>query len=177
MTSKEKTINIDPEYGVDSRYKTPKEKAIDAVALMEARLERMKNLPKEQILKAELLQLRLKIENYLRDPDYDNKNDFAHFLELYVDTIYSKRSEFAEDINVTPVFLSKVINKHREPKDEFILKLMIHSEKVFKNWGDFPKELWYQVYFHEKLSNTMSSQHKWSAKLEEQVKVSPTIVK
>jgi tRNA uridine 5-carboxymethylaminomethyl modification enzyme len=89
---------------------------------MQARLERMKNVPKEQILRAKLLQLKMKMEDYLKNPVYDNQNHFAQFLEFYVDTIYSKRIDFAKDINVTPNFLSKIINSHREPKEEFILK-------------------------------------------------------
>jgi hypothetical protein len=171
MNKEQNMINADTEYGVDSRYETTKDREQDAVALMQARLERMKNLPKEQVLRAKLLQLKLKMENYLKAPVYDNQNHFAQFLETYVDAIYSKRSEFAKDINVTPVFLSKVINSHREPKEEFILKLMVHSEKVFKQMGAFHNETWYQVYFHEKLCDTMSSQDEWRPKIEKQVKL------
>jgi hypothetical protein len=118
---------------------------------MQARLERMKNLPKEEILRAKLMQLKLRMENYLQKRVYDHQNHFALFLETYVDTMYAKRSEFAKAINVTPVFLSQVTNNHREPKEEFILKLMIHSEKVFKFVGEFHKTLWYQVYFQDKI--------------------------
>ncbi|HLF65618.1 MAG TPA: hypothetical protein VI603_17780 [Saprospiraceae bacterium] len=177
MTKKKNIINADSGYGVDSRYKTTKEREHDSVALMEARLERIKKLPREQILRAKLLQLKLKMENYLKEPVYDNQNHFANFLETYVDTIYSKRSEFAKDINVTPVFLSKVINSHREPKEEFILKLMIHSEKVFKHVGEFHETTWYQIYFHEKLCDTMSNQNKWRPNIEKQVKLTESIVK
>ena len=177
MTNKHNINNIDPEFGVDSRYKTNKEKEQDSVALMQARLDRMKNLPREQVLRAKLLQLKLKMENYLKEPVYDNQNHFAYFLETYVDAIYSKRSEFASDINVTPVFLSQVINSHREPKEEFILKLMIHSEKIFEHVSEFHKKTWYQIYFHEKLCDTMSSQDKWRPEIEKQVKLTDLIDK
>ena len=177
MTHKKNIINADSEYGVDSRYKTTKERKHDSVALMEARLERIKKLSREQILRAKLLQLKLKMENYLKEPVYDSQNHFANFLETYVDTIYSRRSEFAKDINVTPVFLSKVINSHREPNEEFILKLMIHSEKVFKHVGEFDEKTWYQIYFHEKLCDTMSNENKWRPKIEKQVKLTQSIVK
>jgi hypothetical protein len=60
MTTKNKNINNDFEFGIDSRYKTKNEREEDAVALMQARLDRMKNLSKEQILCAKLLQLKLK---------------------------------------------------------------------------------------------------------------------
>lgn len=177
MTKKKNIINDDSEFGVDSRYKTTKERELDSVALMEARLERLKKLPREQILRAKLLQLKLKMDNYLKEPVYDNQNHFAYFLKTYVDTIYSKRNDFAMDINVTPVFLSQVINRHRQPRDEFILKLMIHSEKVFKHVGEFHNKTWYQIYYHEKLCDTMSNQNKWKHKIEKQVKLTESIFK
>ncbi|MBK7391155.1 MAG: hypothetical protein IPI23_19430 [Bacteroidetes bacterium] len=165
-----KNKNVDAEFGVDSRYKTKKERDADSVALMQSRLDRMKNLSEEDILRAKLLQLKLKMEKYLMEPVYDNKHHFTQFLVTYVDTIYSKRSDFAKDINVTANFLSKVINSHREPKEEFILKLMIHSEKVFKTISEFHNTVWYQVYYREKLSETMSSQNEWRPVIEKQVK-------
>lgn len=176
MTKKPNIINTDSEFGVDSRYKSAKDKEDDSVALMEARLARMKNLSKEDILRAKLLQLKLRMESYLKEPVIDNQNNFANFLETYVDTIYTKRSKFAHDINVTPVFLSQVINSHREPKEEFILKLMIHSEKAFRNVAEFQNKTWYQIYFHEKLCDTMSSLDKWRPEIEKQVKFSEAIL-
>ncbi len=170
MINKKRYLNDDAEFGVDSRYKTKKERAADSVALMQARLERMKNLSKEDILRAKLLQLKLKMEKYLKEPVYDDQRYFTHFLVTYIDTIYSKRSDFAKDINVTANFLSKVINSHREPKEEFILKLMIHSEKVFKTVIEFHNSTWYQIYYFEKLSETMSNQDKWRPEIEKQVK-------
>jgi hypothetical protein len=177
MTNKQNNILVDPEFGVDSKYKSIKEKKQDSVTLMQARLDRMKNLPKEQVIRAKLLQLKLKMENYLKEPVYDNQNHFANFLETYIDAIYSKRREFANDINVTPVFLSKVINSHREPKEDFILKLMIHSEKVFEKVGEFNNKTWYQIYFHEKLCDIMARQDTWRPKIEKQVKFSEMIAK
>ncbi len=177
MTKKQNRIIVDPEFGVDSMYKSTKDREDDGVALMETRLERMKNLTREEILRAKLLQLKLKMENYLAKPVYSQQSHFSLFLETYVDALYSKRSAFAKDINVTPVFLSQVINAHREPKEEFILKLMIHSEKVFKFVGQFQKTSWYQVYYQDKIGDTMSSQDKWRPKIEKQVKVSELIVK
>jgi hypothetical protein len=76
---------IDTEYGIDSRYKSNKERKSDATALMEARLERMKNLPKDQITKAKLLQLKLKMEEYIKNPVYDNHNYFGiHISKSFI---------------------------------------------------------------------------------------------
>jgi hypothetical protein len=171
MTTKDNNMNEHIEYGVDSRYDSEKEKKSESVKLMQPRLNRMKNLSKEQIMRAKLLQVKLQMENYLKQPVYDNQHHFTNFLVLYIDSLYTKRSEFANDISITPVLLSQVINHHREPKDEFIMKLMIHSEKAFDKICDFQKKTWYQVYYHEKISETMFNQKLWKPRLEKEVKL------
>ena len=177
MTNKKNTIMIEEaEYGVDSRYKSKKERESDATALMEARLKRMKNLSKDQIIRAKLVQLKLKMEEFIKSPVYDDRNYFSDFLKSYVDAIYSKRSVFAKDIDIADVSLSQVINNHREPKEDFIMRLMIHSEMVFKNVCTFQKEIWYHVYFQEKICDTMSSQEKWRPEIEKHVRLSESIL-
>lgn len=160
-----------PEYGVDSRYASKNEQLADSKALMEARLARMNNLSNEEIIHARLLQLKLKMEEYIKQPVYEKRNFFTEFLATYIDTLYSKRNHFASDIDITPVLLSQVLNNHRAPKDEFILRLMIHSEKTYQNVCQFHKMIWYQVYYHEKICDTLSSQDEWRPKIEKHVKV------
>jgi len=159
------------EYGVDSRYSSKKQWLADSKALMEARLDRMKNLSNNQIIGAKLLQLKLKMEEYVQKPVYEDHNFFMEFLTSYIDTVYRKRSNFASDIDITPVRLSQVLNGHREPKDEFMRRLMIHSEKTYQNICQFHKQTWYQVYYHEKICDTMSSQDKWRPNVEKHVKI------
>jgi hypothetical protein len=175
MTNKKNDMNDDAEYGVDSRYKNSLERESEAAILMEARIMRIKLLSKDQIMRARLIQLKFKMEEYIKKPVYGNQSYFSEFLKTYIDTIYTKRSFFAKDIDITPVSLSQVINNHREPREEFILKLMIHSEKVYKDVCEFHKEVWYQVFFHEKICGTMSSQAQWRPKIEKHVKLSETI--
>lgn len=174
-SKKNKDFIEDAEYGLDSRYKSKKERESEAASLMEARLMKMKNLSKDQINRTKLMQLKLKMEEYLKQPVYDDQNHFSDFLKAYIDTIYSTRNKFARDINITPIRLSQIINNHREPKDEFIMKLMIHSEKVYKKICDFQKKTWYEVYFHEKICDTMSNQEEWRPKFEKDIKLSETI--
>ena len=141
----------DAEFGADFKYASKKERLDESTVLMEARLERMKNLSPEQILRAKLLQLKLRMEEYIKKPVFTKRNFFTDFLTAYIDIIYSKRSDFASDIDVTPVRLSQVLNGHRAPKDEFMLRLMVHSEKTYQSICEFHKMTWYQVYYYENL--------------------------
>jgi hypothetical protein len=170
--TEDNSLMMDVEYGIDSRYKSGLESVSEATILMEARLRRMKMLSKDQITKAKLLQLKLKMEEFINHPIYDNHNHFSNFLKFYIDSIYSKRNTFAKDINVDPVSLSQVINNHREPKDEFILKLMIHSEKAYKDVCSFNKKIWFQIYFNNKICEIMAKQEQWQPEIEKQVRIS-----
>lgn len=167
--------NVD--FGIDSRYRSKKEKDSESNQLMKTRLARQQNLSKEQINNARLMQLKLRMEDYLKNPVYDDKNYFTQFLKQYVDSLYSKRSNFAHDINITPNLLSKILNNYREPNQEFFYRLMIHSEKVFQHIGEFQKKLWIQVYYQEKICDTMFDQNNWRPKIEKQIKLSELTIK
>ncbi|MEM6687364.1 MAG: hypothetical protein AAF617_16410 [Bacteroidota bacterium] len=177
MTTKKHTNNTDPEFGVDSRYLSDNEYTTEAAALMEARLRRMKRLSDDQIIHAKLLQLKLKMQAFVAQSIPSSQDSFASFLKIYIEIIYSKRAVFAQDIGVTPVILSQIINNHRAPKDEFIVKLMIHSARIYENVCAFPTALWYKVYFHEKLCTMLSMQEQQLATLEKEVFVSEPSVR
>ncbi len=82
------------------------------------------------------MQLKFKMENYLKESIDNNHNLFTGFLERYIDTIYSKRNDFAGDIDITPVYLSQIINRHREPNDEFIqYGPFVFSSQIFTKFG------------------------------------------
>lgn len=150
------------DYPLDSRYTSEKERLSDGKALMAARLERMKKVPEEQILKARLLQLKYRMERYLSDEGQEEVSSFTGFLADYVNTLYSKRSNFAKDMDITPVALSHVLNGHREPKVEFLQRLMIHSEIVFRNISPFRNMTWFQVYYQGKILETFSEESRWA---------------
>lgn len=166
-----------PEYGVDSRYNSKSEKLSDGKRLLEARLNRLNNLSENQIIQAKLLQLKYQMEAYLTQPINTVGNSFTNFLTKYIDIIYDKRMMFAKDINITPVSLSQILNSHREPKEEILLRLMIHSEITYKSICKFQKEIWYQVYYHEKICETMASQEEWEPKEQKHVKIKYALLK
>lgn len=161
---------IDPEYGVDSRYSSQEERDAEAMVLMEARLERMKNLSTEQIKRAKLMQLKFKMEEFIEQTGLNRGESFNYFLKTYISVLYPKQSLFAEDIGVTSAHLSQIINNHRQPREDFLKRLMLHSEKAYAEVCDFSKRIWYQVYQHERLCDTMSRQSEWRAKFEKQIK-------
>ncbi|MDE2392705.1 MAG: hypothetical protein KGM03_03210 [Cytophagales bacterium] len=154
-------FTIDPESLLDSRDSSRVDEEKELKALSKARAIRKRNLGAHDIMRARLLQLKLKMEEFLSSNSNSTKSQFPVFLEYYVDTIYPKRKLFAQDIDVNPISLSQVINNHREPKEEFILRLIIHSEKVFKNVCHFQSNTWLEVFLKDKFMETISSEKKW----------------
>jgi len=164
--------STDPEYAVDSRYSSEEVQKADSVALMKARLERMENLPKEELMKAKLMQLKLKMTDYVENPVYDQRNYFLEFLKIYVGIIYQNKRDFAKDIQVTPVELSQVLNNHRKPKDSFLKKLIVHSERVYEHVCPFSGKVWLEVYHQDQMSKTMNEEAIWRPDIEKQVTLS-----
>lgn len=172
MTKKKKRENSEiegAEFGVDSRYSSKKASKSEAEALMAARLERMKDLSEAEVQSARLLQFKIQMEDYLNKPQYDAEFSFSNCLRMYVDAIYNKRQNFAIDMGIKPTMLSQVINNHREPKQEFILRLMLHSEKTYEHICKFQQRTWLQVFYKEKLGIIMSNKDKWRRDIEKQI--------
>lgn len=170
MTNKKTALLHTTEYGVDARYGSKADKKKDSKDLMEARRIRMANLSQQDILRAKLMQLKLQMDEYLSSSEDNKTYQFTSFLQTYIETIYDKQQEFAQDLDITPVSLSQILNNHREPKEEFLKKLMIHSERVFKAIKGFHKQSWYMIYYRDKINETMAHQDEWKAELEKKIK-------
>ena len=167
IKSKKKVAESDnAEFGLDSRYRSKKERIDDGKTLMEARLKRMKKLSDDEIIKARLLQLKLKMEEFIKEPFYEERGCFTRFLTSYVDTIYDKRKSFAEDIEISPTLLSQILNNHKDPQEGFILRLMVHSERTYKNVCQFNEKTWYEVVYQDRLCEMMANQDEWKPNVE-----------
>jgi hypothetical protein len=164
------TIQV-PEWAVDSRYHNADEEKREAKALLKARLQRLKNVSEQDKMKTKLLQIKWQMEDYVKCGQPNKEYGFAYFLATYLDTLYSKRIDFTNDLNVSAVLLSQVIGKHREPSLDFILKLMVHSKKVFSLLEPIDVSVWYRIYLLDKLHHTLANQAAWLKQYEKQVKV------
>jgi hypothetical protein len=170
MTKKVNEIEIlDPEFGADFRYKTQEERDFASNELMEARRERYKKVTKEQIKTGMLMRLLHRMEGFNQTEEELNQKRLSDYLAAYIDIIYPKRSMFAEAIEVTPAHLSQVINDHRDPTDEFMKKLMIHSEIAFVGVNGFNSKIWYEVYFRGKMNKLIGENENWREEIEKHV--------
>lgn len=94
-------------------------------------------------LKFKILQLKYQMEDFIKNPA-DEKNSFGSFLKQYIDAIKVKQVQLAKDIHIDETYLSQLINRHRSPSDDVLIKLEIHSGNLIN------AVIWYKLAEREK---------------------------
>jgi plasmid maintenance system antidote protein VapI len=84
---------------------------------------------KDHSLRFKLLQLKYQMEDYITRP-FDEHYTFGFFLKNYVDILNIKRYQFAHEISIDETYLSQLINRHRSPSEEIIIRLELHSRNL-----------------------------------------------
>jgi len=123
---------------------TPEQKKKAAEQLKAARTKVQSEMPVEDKLMADLLQLRFRLEDYLNSEEFDPKLKFSYFLKEYVQLLNKRRKVFAREINIDETELSQLINDHRAPSENVIIRLEIHSNNAI------PAIAWYKLLEREK---------------------------
>ena len=113
-------------------------------ALRAARKVSRAQMSADDILMSLLLQLRFQIEDYLNSEQFDPEKSFSVFLGRYVKLQNKKQKDFATDIGLTEVELSQLMNRHRRPADNILIRLEIHSNNTI------PALAWYKLLEREK---------------------------
>lgn len=90
------------------------------------------------------MQFRIRIEDYLGNENFNLKLTFSHFLKEYVNLLEKKRKHFAEEIDIDETELSQLINRHRFPGENIIVRLEIHSN------NSIPAVTWFKLVEKEK---------------------------
>lgn len=109
---------------------TEKQRQADTLAIQKLREESAIKSSNETRLTLQLLQLKFKIEEYLKKSTHEEQLSFGYFLRAYVDLVSHKQKEFATAIDIKPAELSQIINSHRKPPYGFVIRLEIHSNKA-----------------------------------------------
>lgn len=131
---KGKLKDLKPEEIVDSFVLpadiSPKQKQAADRELVEIRRKRQSQMSDNEKLLFRLMQLRYKLENYLEYEAFNPEYSFSYFLREYLRIIDRKDKDFAREINIHHTRLSQLMNNRREPNEDIIIRLEIHSDKV-----------------------------------------------
>lgn len=171
MNKKSKNKDLeDFKYLIDSRNLSSEEKKKERDLLLKARELRYRNRKENEIKTAKLMQLKYKMEEYVNDAACDVGHDFPEFLRLYIDILYEKRKNFASDINVNPLVVSHVLNRHREPAETFLYRLIHHTQETYSGLCEFSWELWPKVYYRDKVCVMKKRSQQWEKSEGKQVR-------
>lgn len=106
-----------------------KEERQVAKDIADARAKLKNQTGKDHSLRFKLLQLKYQMEDHINRP-FDEHYTFGFFLKNYVDILNIKRYQFAEEISIDESYLSQLINQHRSPSEEVIIRLELHSHNL-----------------------------------------------
>lgn len=108
----------------------------------EIRVYRMKLLAEmsdEDRIISDVMRLRIKIENYLKEEPFLEDHTFGKFLEKYIRIINRSRKETAENLSLHYTKLSRIINDKEDPNVELCYRLEKHSGNMI------PTKLWWKL--------------------------------
>jgi plasmid maintenance system antidote protein VapI len=81
---------------------------------------------KKESIRFKLLQLKYQMEDFINKPFVED-HSFGTFLKQYIEAINVKQIQLAEALSIDKTYLSQLINKHRLPSEEVLIRLEIHS--------------------------------------------------
>lgn len=123
---------------------TAKQKKEADSQLKEARKKNQSEMTAKDRLISKVLQFRFQLEDYLRSENFNPKLTFSYFLKEYVNLLDKKRKIFAQEIDIAETELSQLINNHRLPSENIIIRLEIHSNNTI------PAIAWFKLIEKEK---------------------------
>ncbi len=123
------------------------EKEAEDKILVAYRMELLKNMTKEDHLRADLLQVKYQMEDVIESLEYQGTRHFGYFLSAYIRAVQKKQKEFAAEISIDETRLSRIIHNKEFPNDELFIRLELHSNNTI------PALSWFLLAEKEKAYN------------------------
>lgn len=126
------------------------------------RVQRLKEMSSQEILISEILQMKYLLEAYFKLNKYNSSYSFSNQLRNYIEVTKKSNKEIAENLDIHPTKLSRILNERENPNIELMYRLGIHSD------GEIPAHYWWRLYsieFENRLRTDMEK------KLDEEKKV------
>lgn len=126
------------------------------------RAQRLKEMSSQEVLISEILRMKYLLEAYFKSNKYNTSYSFSNQLRNYIEITKKSNKEIAENLDIHPTKLSRILNGRENPNIELMYRLGIHSD------GEIPAHYWWRLYsiqFENKLRTDMEK------KLDEEKKV------
>jgi len=107
------------------------------------RLERLSSMTAKDKLIGDMMQMKILIKKYFRQELYDEQYSFANQLKRYIKLTNRSNKEIAENLDIHPTKLSRIINGRDNPNIELMYRLEKHSD------GQLPAHYWWRLHARE----------------------------
>lgn len=107
------------------------------------RFERLNNMTTKDRLIGDVMQMRILIKKYFHQESYDEQYSFSNQLKRYIKLTNRNNKEIAENLDIHPTKLSRIINGRDNPNIELMYRLEKHSD------GELPAHYWWRLYSKE----------------------------
>ncbi len=97
---------------------------------------RIAGVSEKEKLYGQLLQLKILIEDYIKQDVFDPTKNFAYFLKLYIEIQHKKKNEVASELDIHKTKLSQLLSGNREPSEDLFIRLEFHSNQFIpaRDW-------------------------------------------
>lgn len=104
--------------------------------LASIRHERLANRSQQERLYGQLLQLKIQMEDYIKQDTFDPKKNFAYFLNSYIELLHKRKAEVATELDIHKTKLSQLLSGNREPSEDIFIRLEFHSNRFIsaRDW-------------------------------------------
>ena len=128
----------------------PEEQKKADAEFLRIRLERLKNMSVQEILVSRILQMKFLMKAYFREEKFDPNFSFANQLKAYINITNRSNKEIAENLDIHPTKLSRVLNGKENPNIELMYRLGKHSDE------EIPAYYWWRL-FARQLENKIKT--------------------
>ncbi len=104
------------------------------------RLERLKSMSEQEILISKVLQMKFLLKSYFQEDNFDPNFSFANQLKAYINITNRSNKEIAENLDIHPTKLSRILNEKENPNIELMYRLGKHSDE------EIPAYYWWRIY-------------------------------
>ncbi len=119
---------------------------------LELRMLRRKNMSEKEHLLSGLLGIKYRIKSYLQERSFDTNRTLGTFLKNYLLVTAKKQKELAEDIDIHPSRLNRIIHGKEKIGKALAYRLESHSGDLIPAiywWKLVQKEIEYEMMSHD----------------------------
>lgn len=104
------------------------ERKIAHKEFLKIRMERLKNMSEADIILSNLMRMKIQIENYVENDIYDSRFNFSNQLTEYLFVTKRTQKAFADEIDINPAQLNRIIRGKENPNIELLYRIEKHSD-------------------------------------------------